>query len=667
MGAGTVHAPQRLGRLLGAEPRLVGEHHLGQADDGVERRAQLVAHVGEELRLVLARELELAALFLDLGEQVGILDRQHRLRPEGLQQVDRGFWELAGLPPAHDQRADDPVGAEQGDDQQRAEAGLQKNVVHGRRRLGLQVGNLHRLALRCRLCERAFLQADAMVPQLGDQVLAHAVGCAQLELAGFRIGDVDRPGRGAGERNRLGDDGGEDGLQVEGGVHRLAHLAERAQLAHRLIELAGAQLQLAGALFHLAFQPRIELLQAASHLVELAGKSFQLVAGLDGDALTQVAAADAGRAGAEHPDRSDHATRQEHAGEHGEDQRRQQDHGQALERGPERRIGLLERQLDEHLPAERRHRGGCRQHAPPVDVVGLLDLLCGLPGRAAARGAHLLEARHVGIAQDQADVRMRDQPALRIHHIGMATLADLDLRDHVPDQLEVHLGDADPGVAPRPGDRQRHVGLRLAAEIDRAVVDLVGHRLSEFRVLRKVGSASDHIHGEARDPQALLAGGVELGQLGDRRHLAQQTQRIEPPLVDRAGRPRQLGGPAELALDLLDELADLRRRRLGLLALDADKGDLVLVVIEVDVEGAARRQRQEHHGDEQGDVLDEQAVADPAARRARHHGVARRAIGGRHVVGRYLQGRHQSHVPHPRVASSAFFVASCDDAPFLIR
>jgi hypothetical protein len=36
--------------------------HLGEADDRVERRAQLVRHVGEELRLVLVRLLELAAL-----------------------------------------------------------------------------------------------------------------------------------------------------------------------------------------------------------------------------------------------------------------------------------------------------------------------------------------------------------------------------------------------------------------------------------------------------------------------------------------------------------------------------------------------------------------------------------------------------------------------------
>jgi hypothetical protein len=44
---------------------------------------------------------------------------------------------------------------------------------------------------------------------------------------------------------------------------------------------------------------------------------------------------------------------------------------------------------------------------------------------------------------------MGDQPPLRIHHKGMTAFADLDLRDHVPDQLEVHLGDpAAPNAMP---------------------------------------------------------------------------------------------------------------------------------------------------------------------------------------------------------------------------
>src|SRR5262249_35919645 len=65
MGPGAIHAAERFQRLFRAEPRRVGDHHLRQADDGVERRAQLVAHAGEELRLVLACQLELTALVLD--------------------------------------------------------------------------------------------------------------------------------------------------------------------------------------------------------------------------------------------------------------------------------------------------------------------------------------------------------------------------------------------------------------------------------------------------------------------------------------------------------------------------------------------------------------------------------------------------------------------------
>ena len=46
-----------------SEARRVGDHHLGEPDDGIERRAQLMAHAGYELRLVLARQFELAVLF----------------------------------------------------------------------------------------------------------------------------------------------------------------------------------------------------------------------------------------------------------------------------------------------------------------------------------------------------------------------------------------------------------------------------------------------------------------------------------------------------------------------------------------------------------------------------------------------------------------------------
>ena len=63
-------------------------HDLGEADDGVERRAQLVAHIGEEFRLGLVRLLGpglLLGIFLgQVGELVGLaLERLLRLAQVG--------------------------------------------------------------------------------------------------------------------------------------------------------------------------------------------------------------------------------------------------------------------------------------------------------------------------------------------------------------------------------------------------------------------------------------------------------------------------------------------------------------------------------------------------------------------------------------------------------
>src|SRR5215831_14914257 len=86
------------------------------------------------------------------------------------------------------------------------------------------------------------------------------------------------------------------------------------------------------------------------------------------------------------------------------------------------------------------------------------------------------------------------------------------------------------------------------------------------------------IHGEPRHPQLLLAGGVELGKLGDGGYLTEQPQSIKTSLLNGAGRPRQLGRPAHLALDLLDEEANLLGGPFRLLALNADQRLGVLAV-----------------------------------------------------------------------------------------
>ncbi len=58
---------------------------FGVADDRVQRRAQLVRHVGEELALVARRDLEFLGLGLQLVEQPRVLDGDHRLVGEGAQ------------------------------------------------------------------------------------------------------------------------------------------------------------------------------------------------------------------------------------------------------------------------------------------------------------------------------------------------------------------------------------------------------------------------------------------------------------------------------------------------------------------------------------------------------------------------------------------------------
>ena len=368
-------------------------------------------------------------------------------------------------------------------------------------------------------------------------------------------------------------------------------------------------MQFLRAFFDLALEVGVGFLQAAGHVVELVGERLDLVAGLDGDALAEVTAAEAGGAGAQRVDRHHHAPREEHASRKGERERAEQDEPGALQRRIERRVGLRDRGLDENEPAEGRDRRRSDQHLVPGDVFGLLDLLAIVAGYLGAGAAHLGKLRHVGVAQHQADVGVGNEPPGGIDHVGPSMPGKFDLRQHVPDQFQVDLGDAHAGVAPRAGERQRHVGLGFAAEIDRAVVDLVRHRLGEARLLGHVVAAADHFHGQPRHLQLLVAAGVDLGEFGDGRHLAQEPQRVEASLLKRTGRPGQLRGPADLAFDFADELPDLAGGGLRLLALDAHERCLLLLIREIDVEHAVGDERQADHGDEQRDIFDEQPAA----------------------------------------------------------
>src|SRR6516165_7798832 len=88
MSTSAVYALQWLLRFFCAEAPRIGDQHVSEPDDGIERGAQLVAHAGDELRLVLACLRQLPILVLNLVEQPHILDRNCRLVGEGLDQLD---------------------------------------------------------------------------------------------------------------------------------------------------------------------------------------------------------------------------------------------------------------------------------------------------------------------------------------------------------------------------------------------------------------------------------------------------------------------------------------------------------------------------------------------------------------------------------------------------
>src|SRR5690348_13753609 len=82
------------------------EQHFREADDRVERRAQLVRHIREELGLVLVGDFELVALVLDLAEKSCVLNRDHRLVGERLQQRNLLVRERTDVVATDENRAD---------------------------------------------------------------------------------------------------------------------------------------------------------------------------------------------------------------------------------------------------------------------------------------------------------------------------------------------------------------------------------------------------------------------------------------------------------------------------------------------------------------------------------------------------------------------------------
>ena len=95
-------------------PSMRSQHEPGKADDRVQRRAQLMADVGEELRLMPVGGFELFILFFELLKETNILDGDDGLIGESFEQSDLTFGEWLNFSAVNNNRADQIIFLEHG-------------------------------------------------------------------------------------------------------------------------------------------------------------------------------------------------------------------------------------------------------------------------------------------------------------------------------------------------------------------------------------------------------------------------------------------------------------------------------------------------------------------------------------------------------------------------
>ncbi len=111
-------------------------------------------------------------------------------------------------------------------------------------RLGVEIRRLAYLARGGRVAHERLMQPDPDPTQRTDQLVARAGARAQHELLGIRLELEDRAAVRSRELGRARDDRRQDLVEIEGRAHRLADLAERAELVDRSRQLRAALLEL---------------------------------------------------------------------------------------------------------------------------------------------------------------------------------------------------------------------------------------------------------------------------------------------------------------------------------------------------------------------------------------------------------------------------------------
>jgi len=192
-----------------------------------------MAHVGEELRLVLARFRELPALILDFVEQPHVLDRDHRLVGEGDDQLNLLFGERPHPRTPQDDHADGRPFAYQRDAQPRAKAGNPLGLVERPLRIGEDIGNMNCAPLRqYASCQGTPATRNGRGGREVDERLRQTIIGRKLEIRTLRAKDARHVGFAQPRRRfhqRI-----EHGLQVERrAADDLEHVGRRGLLLQR--------------------------------------------------------------------------------------------------------------------------------------------------------------------------------------------------------------------------------------------------------------------------------------------------------------------------------------------------------------------------------------------------------------------------------------------------
>ena len=103
----------------------------------------------------------------------------------------RGRAFLTGAAAPDDEGADDPVGPQQGHDENRAEPGSEHDLVNRRRQVLRQVLRLYRLARPRGIAHAGIVEPDRLIGNRRDQLGAHAVSGPEVEAVGLPAIDID--------------------------------------------------------------------------------------------------------------------------------------------------------------------------------------------------------------------------------------------------------------------------------------------------------------------------------------------------------------------------------------------------------------------------------------------------------------------------------------------